>query len=214
MKKTQKKRTMKTIAKSKNKSQKKSSNSGKSSGRSEQSFSWQSKSQDIVQLILADHKPLKKLIAIMKDLDKSSSQRLVAFEEFAPLLLTHVKPEEETLYIYMKDVDDLREDGFEGDVEHMFADQMVEEIKRTDEGEDLWSARVKVLAELVEHHIEEEEEELLPNFKKYSEIEDRLQLGREFLQLKAKYQAMGSDDAPSESDLVLQTDESVQLSHH
>lgn len=214
MKKKQAQKTTKTMEKFKNKSQKKSSSLRKASLKSGKSSSWHAKSEDIVQLILADHKPLKKLITIMKDSDKSSSQRLAAFEEFAPLLLTHAKPEEETLYIYMKDVDDLREGGFEGDVEHMLADQMVEEIKRTDEDEDLWSARVKVLAELVEHHIEEEEEELLPDFKKHSEIEDRLQLGREYLQLKAKYQAMGSDDAPSESDLVIQTDESVQLSHH
>lgn len=215
-------KTKKTAMNSKKKSQKKISASGKSSGQMATAHSWQNKGEDIIQLILADHKPLKKLITILKDSEKSFLQRLEAFEEFAPLLLTHAKPEEETLYIYMKDVDDLREDGFEGDVEHMLADQMVEEIKRTDEDEDLWSARVKVLAELVEHHIEEEEDQLLPDFKKQSEAEDRLQLGRDFLQMKAKYKDMGSDDAKSENDpsskneknKKQQTDAAVELSHH
>ncbi|MBC7370800.1 MAG: hemerythrin domain-containing protein [Bdellovibrionaceae bacterium] len=154
--------------------------------------------QDIIKLILADHKPLKKLIKILKDSDKyDMNERQDAFEEFAPLLAIHAKPEEQTMYVFMKDEEELREEGFEGDVEHMLADQLIEEIKRT-EDEDLWSARVKVLAEIVEHHIEEEEEELLPDFKKHSEPEQRAELGAEYLQLKGDLEESGGKDAPSE----------------
>jgi hemerythrin superfamily protein len=107
---------------------------------------------DIIQMIMVDHKPLKKLIKVMKDSDQSLSARQKAFEEFAPLLVAHAKPEEQVLYVYMRKDEDLREESFEGEVEHGLADQMLEEAKRTDD-EDLWSAKVKVLAELVEHHI-------------------------------------------------------------
>lgn len=140
---------------------------------------------DIVKLILEDHKPLKKLIKILKDSDKDLSTREKAFDEFASLLTIHAKSEEEIVYVHMKGEDELREEGFEGDVEHGLADQMVEEAKRT-EDEDLWSARVKVLAELVEHHIEEEEDELLPDFKKHTELEERSEMGEQYLALKEK----------------------------
>lgn len=156
---------------------------------------------DIVQLILEDHKALKQLIKTMKDSDAELSERQEAFEEFAPLLISHAKPEEQTLYVKMKNEDEMREDGFEGDVEHQLADQLVEEIKRTTEDEDLWSARVKVLAELVEHHIEEEEEDMLPDFKKEVETEERMQLGQEFLRLKAQYLEMGGEDTVEESEM-------------
>ena len=159
--------------------------------------------QDIIQLILADHKPLKKLIKIMKNSDKEMSERQAAFEEFAPLLTVHAKPEEQTMYVFMKDEEELREEGFEGDVEHALADQLLEEIKRT-EDEDLWGARVKVLAELVEHHIEEEEEELLPDFKKHSDVSQRAELGAEFLRLKGALEEMGGKDAPSEQSADLE----------
>lgn len=152
---------------------------------------------DIVNLILEDHKPLKKLISIMKNLDKDMETRAEAFEEFAPLLLSHAKPEEQTLYTFMKSEEESRELGFEGDVEHQLADQLVEEIMRTDD-EDLWSARVKVLAELVEHHIEEEEEELLPDFKKHAEDRDRMTLGQKFLLLKTKMLEQGGLDTERE----------------
>lgn len=148
---------------------------------------------DIVNIILEDHKPLKKLIEVMKDSDRTADERFRAFKEFAPTLVAHAKPEEEILYTYMKKEDQLREEGFEGDVEHQIADQLLEEIKRTTD-EDLRSARIKVLAELVEHHIEEEEEELLPNFKKYSEQKVRFDLGNRFLEFKLKYLAVGDDN--------------------
>lgn len=155
---------------------------------------------DIVNLILEDHKPLKKLISIMKNLDKDMETRAEAFEEFAPLLASHAKPEELTLYTFMKSEEETRELGFEGDVEHQLADQLLEEIMRTDD-EDLWSARVKVLAELVEHHIEEEEEDLLPEFKDNSEQSDRATLGQKFLMLKTKMLEQGGLDTEHEKDI-------------
>lgn len=156
----------------------------------------QMQNTDVIELILEDHKPLKKLIEVMKG-DAELEEKFLAFEEFAPLLTMHAKPEEESVYVFMKDNEDSREEGFEGDVEHGLADQLVEEIKRTKD-EDLWMARVKVLAELVEHHIEEEEDELLPKFKENSSKEDRLELAREFVELKQVLAKQGGEDSPSE----------------
>jgi len=77
---------------------------------------------------------------------------------------------------------------------------MIEEIKRATDM-DLKGAKIKVLAELVEHHIEEEENDLLPSFQKSSSTEDRLRLGDLFLKAKAEMFAMGADDAPKEASL-------------
>lgn len=151
---------------------------------------------DIVTLILHDHMPLKRLIKIMKS-DKPFSERKAAYKEFVPLLVAHAKAEEQSLYVAMKADDDLREEAFEGDVEHQLADQMAEEAERAEE-KDLYGARIKVLAELVEHHIKEEEDELLPDYRKHSEADDRVALGEKYLQLKAQIEAEGSDDSPSE----------------
>ena len=153
---------------------------------------------DIIDLILQDHKPLKELIEIMKDTDNSLEDRKSAYDEFAPLLQKHAKPEEQILYVHMKREKELRTDGFEGDVEHILAEQMVDEAKNTGD-EDLWSARVKVLAELVEHHIEEEEEELLPKFKKASSQEERVAMGIEFLEAKDNTLDDGNERVPHKS---------------
>lgn len=154
---------------------------------------FQQQQSDIVDLILKDHEPLKELIEVMKDSDKDLAERKAAFQEFAPTLVAHAKPEEQVLYTFMKKKEELREEGFEGDVEHTLADQLVEECKRT-EDEDLLGARLKVLAELVEHHIEEEEEELLPDFKENSKSQERIKMGDEFLRLKLDYLAAGDEN--------------------
>jgi hemerythrin superfamily protein len=153
--------------------------------------------EDIVQLILRDHRPLKALIKVMKDKDSGYAQKKAAFEQFGPLLVAHAKPEEQTWYVHMKKEDDMRMEALEGDTEHGLADQMCEEAKRTTD-KDLFMAKVKVLAELVEHHIEEEEEDLLPEFKKVSPLEDRILLGQQYIQFRAEFEAAGGDDAPHE----------------
>jgi hemerythrin superfamily protein len=145
---------------------------------------------DIVEFILEDHKPLKDLIKIMKNGDFSEVERFAAFEEFVPALIAHSKPEEKTLYVHMKKIKVLRDEALEGDVEHGLADQLIEEIKRTTDT-DLKSARIKVLAELVEHHIEEEEE-MFPEFRNETKDESRAELGNKFMELKVRYLADGA----------------------
>ncbi len=148
-----------------------------------------SSKEDIIQLILADHKPLKKLIKIMKDVDnKSLNERRTAFSEFAPLLMAHANPEEFALYAELKtNSEDMRLEGTEGELEHGLADQLIEETKSTQDAT-LWSARAKILAEMVEHHIEEEEGEMLPEFKKKSVLEVRIELGKKYLERQKQLQ--------------------------
>lgn len=138
---------------------------------------------DIVRLIMDDHKPLKKLIRVLKSDNKELEEKRAAFEEFAPLLLNHAKPEEQALYMKMRNEEELRSESFEAETEHQIAERLLNEIMAAQD-EDMWEAKVKVLAELVEHHIEEEEEEMLKDVKKEFETAQRVEMGEEFLRLK------------------------------
>lgn len=155
---------------------------------------------DIVSVIEEDHKPLKELIKIMQDSDAAFAERKQAFLEFAPLLLTHAKAEEKALYDYMKTKKSLREDAFEGEAEHAVADQLIEEIKRTTDVDQL-SAKIKVLAESVDHHIQEEEREFLPEVRKEIGKEILQQLTATYIQVQDKVIAEGQTDSPSEAEL-------------
>lgn len=154
---------------------------------------------DLLTLILDDHRPLKEMLAVLKDVGRSLGERRATFEEFARHFIVHARPEEEVLYERMKEDPVLRTEAYEAEVEHGLADQILEEAKRTDD-DNIWSARVKVLAELVEAHIREEESEWLPDFRMRSTLEERAAMGREFLRLKTELVARGSSDTVEEAD--------------
>ena len=141
---------------------------------------------DILKLCREDHKPLKKLIEVLKDPDEKFDVRQDAFVEFEILLNLHSVSEEVTLYMALKShEEELRIEGYEGDIEHGLAKGMLEKTKESEEDEEFWTASAKVLAELVEHHIEEEEKNVFPRFKKRSTSEERIHLGDEYLLLKS-----------------------------
>lgn len=159
----------------------------------------QKSSGDVIQLILKDHLPIKKLIEILKDADAKISEKRPALEKFIPTLLAHAKAEEETLYVHMKEEsDELRAEGFEGNTEHALAEQLIEEIKNTRD-EDEWMAKVKVLAELVEHHVEEEEGEMFKEIRKEFDLEKREEIGEEYTRLLARHKIDLQDDSRSKN---------------
>ena len=51
-----------------------------------------------------------------------------------------------------------------------------------------------MLAEIVEHHIQEEEDDLLPDYRKSSDKQERLELGQKFLDAKEQYENWDFDD--------------------
>ncbi len=142
--------------------------------------------EDIIKLILRDHVPLKKLIETLKDGEIERSEKEGAFEQFVPLLVAHAKAEEKSLYVQMKKVKDLRVESFEGDTEHAIAENLIHEINATAD-DDKWNAKVKVLAELVEQHIEEEEEEMLEDVKKQMDLSMRKAVGDLYTELKTEF---------------------------
>ena len=148
--------------------------------------SFEDDGSDIIDLILEHHKPLKQLIKTMKSEDATYTQKKKAFKEFAPTLIAHAKPEEKAWYKDLKSECDMNVEGIEGDVEHGIADRLCKEISRTSQ-KDIFLAKVKVLAEVVEHHIKEEEEDLLPEYKRNSDADERKRVGKRYLSLREKY---------------------------
>ncbi|RYZ64307.1 MAG: hemerythrin domain-containing protein, partial [Proteobacteria bacterium] len=151
--------------------------------------------EDIIELILTDHIPLKALIETLKDDDLDRAAKAQPFEEFAYLLTCHAKAEEETMYVAMKNVKNLIVPSFEGDTEHGIADQLVHEINATPDDNE-WLAKVKVLAESVEHHIEEEEEEMLKKVEKHIPEAQRMNLGEEYTRLISEYRFLFHMEEP------------------
>ena len=81
-------------------------------------------------------------------------------------LTVHAQIEEEIFYPQAReaiDDDDLLDEAL---VEHDGAKKLIAEIEEMEAGEDLFDAKVKVLGEMIRHHVVEEEDELFPEVEK------------------------------------------------
>lgn len=149
-------------------------------------------SGDIVDLILHDHKPLKELILLLKDGEIAMSKKRPAYAEFEKLLSSHATAEEGSLYIHMENNDYFRANGLEGEAEHAIAEQLMMEISQIKNDGDHWMAKVKVLAELVDHHVKEEEQEMLKDIRKNVTLDTRIEIGKEYSQLLSELRDEGT----------------------
>jgi Hemerythrin HHE cation binding domain len=87
-----------------------------------------------------------------------------ALKDLASALAAHMTIEHEFFYPEARDVDE--DEILEAFEEHSLAEVALKRALATDPEDDSFDARVKVLKELIEHHVEEEEGELFPQVEK------------------------------------------------
>lgn len=148
----------------------------------------------ITDAILQDHKALKNLLKILKDEDETAARKKAAFPLFKSLLNSHTQIEEKVLYGISKHIRGLERKTNEGFVEHDVANNLLAKIRTPSGRKSLehWVAQVQVLSELVEHHLKEEESDLLPKLRKEMSIEEQQKACQKFLKLREKTQRLKS----------------------
>jgi hemerythrin-like domain-containing protein len=120
---------------------------------------------DSTELLTADHDRLRDLFARLRGAvedDDAGGMGALASEIFDELDV-HSRIEEEIFYPEVRrGSDDLEEQVAEGIEEHHVVDVLIDEARRLVPGEETWVAKLTVLMENVEHHADEEEQELFP----------------------------------------------------
>lgn len=127
-------------------------------------------SHDVLALLSADHKKVKKLFSQFlklhknKDADIEEKQDLV--EAACAELMIHAQVEEEIFYPAVHDATEDTSMLDEAEVEHAVAKQLITELTAMQPGDELYEAKFIVLGEYVSHHIEEEEKFIFARAKK------------------------------------------------
>ena len=125
--------------------------------------------QDAVSLLSSDHAEVKQMFEEYRQLVQDSTdddRRGELAGQICSALTVHAEIEEDIFYPAMRDSidDDLLLD--QAEVEHASAKDLIEQIESMDPGDTLFDAKVLVLAEYVEHHVQEEENEIFPQAEK------------------------------------------------
>ena len=118
----------------------------------------------------------RKVEALFKKLEGGRSDPRPVLEELANSLAAHMAIEQEILYPRVKEVDaDLVNESYE---EHAVAELALKRLLMTDPDDEAFQARVTTLEELIEHHVEEEEQDLFPKIEKAVEDAELSRLGK------------------------------------
>jgi iron-sulfur cluster repair protein YtfE (RIC family) len=129
---------------------------------------------DAITLLKDDHRRFTKMLEEGEETtERAVKTRKELLERLAADLKAHEKIEEEIFYPALKKYEKAKEIVLEGYEEHHVADLILEELQKTDVTDERWGAKFSVLKENLEHHIEEEEEDM---FKKARAVLEKAEL--------------------------------------
>lgn len=120
---------------------------------------------DAFNLLKADHRKVEDLFS---QLEAARGQaRLRVFDQIKTELDLHAHIEEKIFYPALEKPRQTHELTLEAYEEHAVVKKLLRELSRAKTANEEWQAQAKVLQENVEHHVEEEENEL---FKKAAKV--------------------------------------------
>lgn len=147
---------------------------------------------EITEYLTEQHDEMRGLIERFDTARDGAARKQVAQDLF-DLWSRHGEAEEETLYARMRSADLGAEDEIkEGIAEHDNGEVLFEELLGMDASDPMFRARFEAVAEVVEHHLDEEEEDLFPEAREHFDDDELAEIGHRYenrfrtYQLKAK----------------------------
>src|SRR3954466_5751849 len=117
-----------------------------------------------IDLLESQHREVEKLFSQIEKA-KDGAKKTELFEEIADKLAIHAAIEEHHFYPAVKEkrTEDILLESLE---EHLGIKRVLADLLDIDASDESFDAKIKVLKEQVEHHVEEEENDLFPKVKK------------------------------------------------
>ena len=121
------------------------------------------RSEDAIEMLRADHQRVRDLFQDYEEAQDQKAKRKIAQQVFVELE-THAQLEENVFYPAFKQEADQEGKQLvaESLQEHQRVKGLIEELRKFDTDDETFDAKFHELMENVEHHVEEEENELLP----------------------------------------------------
>ena len=120
---------------------------------------------------------------------KGAEARLHLFQKLKPALVAHSRAEEKEVYDPLlkaksKDAHDIANEGY---VEHSLLDELLARLHKGSSGTDAWKAEAKVLFEMLQHHVQEEQSDMYADLGDVFTSEQLAAMGKRFELAKATH---------------------------
>jgi hemerythrin-like domain-containing protein len=157
---------------------------------------------DAFELLKADHKKVAELFELLDN--ASGKRKLDVFKRIKSELELHTHIEEAIFYPAIEKPEPTHDLTLEAYEEHKVVKTLLAELAGARSASDKWQAKAKVLRENVEHHVDEEENELFDKASDALTDEEIEKLGQRMAAEKARKQGR---PIPKTADAVAKTEE-------
>ncbi len=134
----------------------------------------------VISLLLKDHEAMRVLMKKIKSHRATPAQIKSNFILLEKLVRSHVKAEEFSLLKRLEHHPKFEDHSKESIEEHHIHESVLIGIRNL-KNADRKLTQIKIFCELLKDHIDEEEEELFPQFKRYSALSTRKKMGALFI---------------------------------
>jgi hemerythrin superfamily protein len=143
-----------------------------------------------IDLLESQHSEVADLFSQIEDAGDDADLKGDLFEELADKLAVHAAIEEHHFYpaVKAKRTEDILLEALE---EHLQIKRSLADLLETDPSDETFDAKMKVLQEEVEHHVEEEESDLFPKVRKLFDKEQLEAIGQEMSAEQAELEEKG-----------------------
>jgi hypothetical protein len=143
-----------------------------------------------ITLLEDDHKKVKKLLDEGDDTtERAIKTRGELFAKIKKEMTVHERIEEEIFYPALKEHPKAKEVVLEGYEEHHVVNQILSELEGTPVDDERWAAKFSVMKENIEHHIEEEEDDMFKKARNVFDDDELESLGDRMATLKKEAEA-------------------------
>ncbi|WP_414469911.1 hemerythrin domain-containing protein [Methanobacterium sp. ACI-7] len=134
--------------------------------------------KDMYDLLISDHEMVKGMIN--ETLQKRDASR---FKEIKTNLEIHMMGEERFFYPLLREQD--KETMDKSYQEHHVGKVVLHELKKMDKDDEHWIPKMKVLNDILNHHIEEEEKQIFPESRRLLSEEQQDKIFKRLKQAKS-----------------------------
>jgi hemerythrin superfamily protein len=140
---------------------------------------------DILDTLQAEHDEVQDLLEKLTE-SETAREQVALVARIKKALVPHTKAEERVVYdpVAALTGEKPKIDGAEGYTEHALASATLKQLEATTPNTPEFKASAKVLKELIDHHVKEEERNIWALVKENFSDAQRLKMNRDFLALK------------------------------
>jgi hemerythrin-like domain-containing protein len=143
---------------------------------------------DVFDMLIEEHNEAKQMIARLQESGEGDGNvREQTFAQLKDALEMHMRFEEKVVYPAMKKLEHLKDRVPEAVEEHSGARTLLKKLDQGDKADEGWLDTLKELANALEHHIEEEEEDIFPTAREELEEDKPKEMAAKYREMKREH---------------------------